>query len=162
MGAVLQRIDDPRDNLGKATRDELWDFAKAIGALPAMVQFLETHEWNITRGWVDRTTAPDRFGKRASQLTITKAEMENWLRQHGNTQISVAVRAAGYPTGQMIPPAGHIGPSPAMAAAPQPTVPPPSKSVAEMTMNEMRALARERGIKMARTDNANTLRAKLA
>ena len=145
----LTKIIDPRDNLGRATRDELWDFAKANG-----VSF--------------------------DQRTATKQYMEVELRTRGLTNIRPAVRFMGAPTGEYF---GHDGTSleppkirevdadadmlrqmKEQAAKPQDW---PVESMfrihpSAMNMPMLRAECKRLGIKMARTDNINSLREKLS
>lgn len=150
MGMVLTRVDDPRDNLGKATRDELWDFAKSSGIMPDMLKYLSDHEWDVQSGWRPRTNT-------ATQATITKPDMENFLRNRGMTNISVAVRAMGRPTGQF------LGPKPKpivhqVEVKPQEAAP---TDISGMGIQQLRQECKRRGIKLSRTDNLAAIRDKL-
>ncbi len=150
----LTKIIDPRDNLGRASRDELWDFAKANG-----VSF--------------------------DQRTATKQYMERELRGRGLTNIRVAVRLMGAPTGEVFPPDGStmtvdqpkitevdadadmVRQMKEQAAKPQdwPVTSTYKEDIPKlfmsMGMNELRAECKRRSIKMDRTDNKNSLRNKL-
>jgi hypothetical protein len=152
MGLVLTKIEDPRDSLGKATRDELWDFAKVKGAIPDMVSYLSKFEWTSDQGFRQRT-----IPFVASQATATKEEMENYLRNRGMVNVPVAIRCMGRPTGQFVE--GNTlmdQPSPVPVAEPA-----EATSVDKMSIQELRQECRSRGIKMARTDNIAKLRDKL-
>lgn len=147
---VLYKVDDARDSLGKATRDDLWQYAKAMGILPTMIEFMQTSEWHIERGWIGRVNLP------ATQANITKPDMEQFLRSRGHTNIVARQRIMGMP----------IDPEP-VYAAPVPQPKPQAAPAAEtkdpdkMSMNELRAECKARNIKMDRRDNLSSLRNKV-
>ncbi len=137
MGAVLTKIDDPRDLLEKATRDEIFDFAVAQGVaeitedMPAIIMrniLREKKKTNIK--------IPDRplganpgveliKARESMQETETVPEVnadDDLMRQYQTSKVE-----------------------------PQ-----------SMTMGQLRAECKRRGIKMARTDNMQTLREKLS
>lgn len=135
MGAILHHITDPRDSLEKATRYELVEFANANGM------------------------------KDVSEA-MPAILIRRKLRAAGLTNIKVPPRLLGIVGGEMIS---------------DDRVPPTDKKVVEvdadddlarqfeqeqtdpskMSMNELRAACKERGIKMDRTDNTQSLRDKL-
>lgn len=142
----LTKIIDPRDNLGRMSRDELWDFAVA-----------------------------NRVPLKFDQSTATKAYLETELRSRGITNARAAIRVQGRPTGEFYPPDGSTVTieSPKVtevdaysdmirqmegSGAKADDRP---KSVAEMNMTALRAECRRRGVKMVRTDNVQSLREKL-
>ena len=153
MGAVLYKNEDPRDNLGKATRDELWAFTKSSGIMPAMLEYLKGVYWHPQKGWTPRNP-----GEVADQSTITKPDMENFLRGRGCNNISVAIRSMGRPTGEYLGPKPTlVQPTPAPAA---PNADPPA-DIDKMSIGELRTECKARGIKMSRRDNMEAIRQKL-
>ena len=134
MSAQLLRIDDPRDKLEKATRDELYDFARAQGVT------------DITED-------------------MPAILMRRILRSKGKTNIDIPNRPLGSNPGVVAPPdkAQDVVAVPEITAEEDLMRQYQAAKVApaEMTMGQMRAECKRRGIKMARTDNMDTLRAKL-
>ena len=151
MGLQLTKTEDPRDKLGKATRDELWDYAKRSGVLPEMLSQLSNVGWQYDRGWQERHP-----GFVATQANVTKDDMEQYLRGRGYINPQVAIRVMGRPNGYID---GDKQPENTPQPAPQPSQ---TTEYDAMPMNALRAACRERGIKMARTDNLHSLRQKLA
>lgn len=135
MGAILQRIDDPRDDLLKMTRDELYAYGKAHG-----VEFPQGRD----------TPAFDMTGRTTGMVDI--------LRALGLRGPNMASRVLGSPA-PMEPP---VYSNQIIPKAPPP--PPPAElpaDVRDMTMGQLRKECKQRGVKIARTDNMNTLREKL-
>lgn len=123
MSAVLNRIEDNRDNLSKASRFELCQLAEARG-------ISEVH-----------------YG-----ATLTLEEMVNILRGKGVHDIKIPDRPLGIYQPLVL---GEIE-APKIEA-----VKAPEKPVGDMNIVELRSACKARGIKMARTDTTETLRAKL-
>ena len=146
MGAVLFKVEDPRDNLAKATRDELWDYVKAVGLMSDMMNFMKGQTFDIERGWIVRNGP-------ATQATITKLDMENYLRGRGHISMAVAVRAAGRPTGEFT---GNSVVAEVRTEQPKEPV-----AIDDLSITELRSQCKAKGIKLARTDNKNTMREKL-
>jgi hypothetical protein len=148
MGAVLYKNDDPRDNLAKATRDELWLFAKSSGLLPAMLDYLKGVYWHPQNGWTPRT----EMNQPANQATITKPDMENFLRSRGHNNISVAIRSMGRPTGE------YLGPRP---VPPAPKIPEPLPDLEKLSIGELRKECKVRNVPLSRRDNMDSMKQKL-
>jgi hypothetical protein len=155
----LTKIVDPRDNLGRASRDELWDFAKANG-----VAF--------------------------DQRTATKQYMEKELRDRGLTNIRVAVRFQGAPTGDYFPADGSAvtieqpkirevdadadmtrqmkeqaaksNDWPVESTVKKDGFPIRLGLLGHLSINELRAECKSRGIKLDRRDNMKSMREKLS
>jgi len=141
MGAILQRVDDDRDNLMKMTRDELRDLGKQHGIdLPPDLP----HS--------DLTSNPQ-----PNMVAILRA------RGIAGRDMSHRVLGSMQPVISELKYRNQIIPK-----APPPVIqpqrwederePPP---VAEMTMGQLRKECKRLGIKMDRRDNMNTLRDKL-
>jgi len=137
----ITRIEDPRDNLEKADRDQLYRFAVRMG-----VKEIDDRMY---------------MGGNAASL------MRMILRQRGYTNIGVPQHQLGMPRGTSIEqPSGN---PPQMlddmlkeqlkTALEKPA--PKAVEVKELTMWELRKECKARGIKMQRTDNLKTLREKL-
>lgn len=149
MGMALNKVEDPRDSLGKATRDELWDFAKSKGVVPAMLEYLSKYQWQPDRGFFERTQT-----FKADVNTATKFEMENYLRNRGLFEIRPAVRVMGRDINAPAPDvivrketSGHV------------------LDFIERTSSTRAQLAKEckrLGIKMSRTDTKEVLLEKLS
>lgn len=152
MGLVLTKTDDPRDKLGKATRDELWDYAKRAGVMPEMLSQLSLVGWSYDKGWQARYP-----GFVATQATVTKDDMEHYLRGRGFIDPQVAIRVMGAPVGYLD---GAKPQAPAHAAPVEPVQVP--AELAAMSIGELRKACRDKGIKLARTDNMVSMRQKLA
>jgi hypothetical protein len=150
MGAVLQRIDDPRDNLDKALPDELYFFAKSKGianinrAEPAdlmrhklrVAGFIDIPIPNRVLGqptdWRNEWSTGSKDDPRPS-ITAAQLLQKQWDDQQGKTN-----------------------------SAPIPQKNPVSELMVDrMSIQELRRECRNRGIKLARTDNLKTLREKL-
>lgn len=122
----LLKIEDPRDPLGKASRFELCQLAKAHGIA------------EITYG-----------------CGLQLPDMVKILHEKGVHSINIPDRPLGVYKPVVLN-ADDVAPQqPAPVAQPEP------KPVSEMNMTEMRKECKRRGIKMERTDNLHTLRAKL-
>lgn len=134
----LLRTEDPRDPLQKATRDELVDFAKL-------------------QGWIDINEQMPK------PLIIRK------LREKGISRIPIPDRPLGAFKGKDSygiiaeqPDAPTVNADDALIEQYEATKDEPvAKTPDEMTMGELRKACKARGIKMVRTDNLETLRAKL-
>lgn len=137
---TLHRIDDPRDALAKATRGELVKFAKARGLYPEIIN-----------------------GDMPAILIRKK------LRERGMTNIVIPKRILGQPSRPAaMGDGGHVETPNAVEAdaeadlerqwAQQAAKPSPP---AALTMKDLRAACKERGIKVERTDNMESLKVKL-
>lgn len=134
MGAVLTRIDDPRDTLERASRDELFFFAQSRG-----VSEIEQNMPAIL--------------------------MRKILRQKGLYAINIPNRPLGANPGVLAPdPQEQIPQMNADEALEEQwrQSKTEAKDVSKMGMGELRSECKRRGIKMARTDNLASLRAKLS
>lgn len=129
---ILNRIEDPRDNLHKASRYELCVIAKHHGI------------------------ADIGYGKDGQTLE----DMIKILRDNGVRDIKIPERPLGVYKPVILNADDLIPPS---AAHKHETVAKDdvSKSSSEMSITELRMECKKRGIKMARTDNMESLRAKL-
>jgi hypothetical protein len=145
MGAILTRIDDPRDNLMKMTRDELYDYGKENG--------IEFPQGRDTPAF-DGTSAPV-----PNMVAILRARglpgRDKSYRQLGAPQPLLSDPPASY-SNKILPKTPPPIPSPTWDRDQEP--PPP---IEKMTMGQMRKECKSRGIKMERRDNMNTLRDKL-
>lgn len=138
----LTRIDDPRDNLERADRDQLYRFAREKG-----IKEIDDRMY---------------MGGNAASL------MRMILRQKGITDISVPYHQLGMPTTMIQE--EPSGKPPVMIedmlleqlkeAQSAPRVPDPIP-VSKMSIGELRQTCKARGIKLARTDNMITMREKL-
>jgi hypothetical protein len=151
MGAVLQRIDDPRDNLDKALPDELYFFAKSRGitdinrAEPAVLMRKKLRDKGLVdipipnrvlgqpTDWHNEWSTGSKEDPRPS-ITAEQLMQKQWDEQQGKTNTPPAMKS------------------------PDPTEP---FDVAKAGIVELRKECKRRGIKMARTDNLVTLREKL-
>lgn len=141
---ILDRIDDPRDKLQRATRDEVYDFAVASGVTTVTI------------------------GGKVIPLSeqIPKPNLINELRARGLTNIRIPNRPLGAPPGVVIDddaPAGkkevvEVNADDDLARQVLQQLEP---DVSSMSMAELRSECKRRGIKMDRTDNMQTLRDKL-
>ena len=125
MSAVLNRIEDPRDNLSKASRFELCQIAERLG-------IEEVHY----------------------SAALTLEEMVAVLRSKNVHDIKLPDRPLG-----IYKPVVLNAEEPSEVKKPEP--PKAEKPVSGMSIIELRSACKVRGIKMARTDTAETLRAKL-
>lgn len=153
-----KRTVDPRDNLDKAHRRELVEFARANG--------VEVSE---------DMPADDIEGRPGTGL-------RNFLRAKGITRIAIPRRSIDHRGVEKTFPLQARKPAPQQAtsdewaefqqfkawkaqqqpapvAAPTPAA--PDKPVGDMSINELRDACKSRGIKMERRDNIASLRAKL-
>ena len=134
---ILNKIDDPRDALAKARRYELLKFAKANGvseiteAMPAILMR------KILRGrGLTRIAIPPRN-----------------LGQMNQSRSAEAAPVSGDQVPEIDADADLARQFGQMAPAPKPG--------AEMSINELRAAVKAKGLKIARTDTMESLRAKL-
>lgn len=152
MGLVLTKTEDPRDKLGKATRDELWDYAKRAGVISEMLTQLTQVGWSFDKGWQARHP-----GFVATQATATRDDMEHYLRGRGFIDPQVAIRIMGAPVGYID---GAKAQAPAQRSPVEPIHVP--AEIAALSIGELRKACRDKGIKLARTDNMVSMRQKLA
>lgn len=139
---ILNKIDDPRDNLAKATRYAVWQFAKANGInfpedAPADVVRAALRQRGLRNIPVNRPALGAQNGPAGGQAIVPDAQgvevdatadlAAQWERD----------RKRDLETGKTKRPERHN------------------------PMNELRARAKELGIKVDRRDNVNTLRAKV-
>lgn len=140
---ILNRIEDPRDNLSKATRYQVWKFAKANGVdfpedAPADLVRAELRRKGLTRIPVNRPPLGAQNGPIGSVAIAQPAQQgverdatsdlaEQWAREQQRARDEGRVKR------------------------------PPRHN----PMNELRAEARALGIKLDRRDNVETLRAKV-
>jgi hypothetical protein len=132
-------MEDPRDNLEKATRDQLWAYAKSVGVA-------EVRE------------------------PMPKLLCEQILRAKGFTNIPVDVTPLGSPSVRAGPPK-LIETQPVAAIdamtdlrrqyEQQQANPDPVPVPEELNFVQLRSELKRRGIKFARSDNFETLKAKL-
>lgn len=148
MAMVLNKIEDPRDQLGKATRDELWSFAKAKGVVPAMLEYLSKYQWQPDRGFYERP-----FPFVATVNTASKFEMENYLRNRGLYDIKPAVRVMGRDIN---------APDPTVYETPQTLEKVVDDAAKNMTRAQLAKECKIRRIKMSRTDTKEILLEKLS
>lgn len=125
---ILNRIEDPRDNLHKASRFELCAIAKHHGI------------------------SEIRYNKDGQTLD----DMIKILRDNGVRDIKIPERPLGVYK-PVILNADDVVPKQSTPVVSN-TV---EKPVSAMTIIELRSECKRRGIKMARTDNMDSLRAKL-
>lgn len=135
---ILNKIDDPRDALAKARRYELLKFAKANGiseiteSMPAILMR------KILRGrGLTRIAIPPRILGQVNQSRSAEAAPVS------SDQVPEIDAEADL--------ARQFG----QAAVTTP------KPVAEMSINDLRAAVKAKGLKIARTDTMESLRAKL-
>lgn len=129
---ILTRNDDPRDNLEKMTRDELWHYARENGVSD---KFPAGHNTLI----IDYTSD-------------ARPNMVSILRALGLKGKDMSGRTLGGPPIITEPPKYKAPPEVKETA----TTP-----VSEMTIQQLRSECIERGIKVERTDNKATLRDKI-
>lgn len=138
----LTRIEDPRDNLERASRDELFRFAQDRGV----------------------KEIDDRMFMGANAAIM----MRKILRQKGMTNIQVRPQQLGMPPGVGESASSPVPSTETISAdemaerdyAAQQAVN-PEVPVEKMDIRQLRHECKARGIKMARTDNLKTLREKL-
>lgn len=127
----ILRVEDPRDPVHRASRDQLWDYAKKNG--------------------IKEIPNPDVPQKLMVQILLAK----------GIRDIGVPTYVLGQPSGvveQSKPsPQNSVEVDELADLARQFSTTP----VAKMNINELRDACRARGIKMARTDKMSDLRKKL-
>lgn len=144
----LTKIVDPRDNLGRASRDELFDFARANGVAfdqrTATKQYMEREL--RSRGLSHIRPAVRFMGYPTGEVFPA----EGGLVVQDQPKV-VEVNADADMVRQMKEQAKQEWP-----------VESTFKSVDEMKMGELRAECKRRGIKMERTDNLKSLREKLS
>jgi hypothetical protein len=149
MGAVLTRIDDPRDALERARRPELTAYARANGINTISI------------------------GERAVRVDEAPAILvRQVLRDRRLTRIPIARKMLGAPEGRaaaMAPPdafpaANEVDATADLArqfaAAPSSPLP-KRKPASQMTINELGAEMKRLKIKRDRRDNMITMRAKI-
>jgi hypothetical protein len=163
MGAILTKIDDPRDNLMKMTRDELYDYGKENG-----VEFPQGRDTPA----FDGTSAPV-----PNMVDILRARglpgRDKSYRQLGSPQPLLSDPPASY-SNKILPKTPPPVPSPTwdrdvaegVRAHVNSIIDDPASDrhvevIEELTMGELRMHCKRRGIKMSRRDNMNTLRDKL-
>lgn len=127
---ILNKIEDPRDNLEKARRPELFAFAQA-NRVPEIV----TED-------------------------MPAVVMRTILRNKGLSRISIPRRPLGLPVQAQMEPGQKVQEVDAAADLARQWQA-ESKPVSEMGITDLRKACKERGIKMERRDNMQTLRAKL-
>lgn len=140
----IMRIEDPRDELEKANRDELFRFAQSVGV----------------------AEIDERMFMGANAAIM----MRKVLRQRGITNIRIPARQLGMPYGAISPePSGKSMTADEMAemdyAAQRKaseTENKPSVDIAQMTIGALRRTCKERGVKFDRTDKMTMLREKLS
>ncbi len=133
---ILNKIEDPRDSLSRARRSELVPFARAKGLT------------NVTE---------------AMPAVLIRRE----LRAAGFTRIAVPHRPLGAQNQTPLPAGVTEGSKIAEVDADADLArqfaaqSAPIKAVADMAINELRAACKERGIKLSRRDNMQSMREKL-
>lgn len=133
MGAILREIIDPRDNLERAKRDELVDFAKAQG-----IPHSEINE-------------------QMPAILIRRV-----LRSKGLIDIKIPSRPLGGPEGgEPIVSEQNIEQVNAEDDLVRQYQQQSMQDVSTMSFHDMRRACRDRGIQYTRRDNMDTLRAKL-
>jgi hypothetical protein len=160
MGAVLQRIDDPRDNLDKALPDELYFFAKSKGitdinrAEPAELMRKKLRVKGLVdipipnrvlgqpTDWRNEWSTGSKEDPRPS-ITADQLLQKQWDEQQGKTNKRAGVEK--FSTEQIV---GSL-------------IEQKLVDVDNFDIKQVRKLCKSRGIKMARTDNLKTLREKL-
>ena len=148
----LFKSDDPRDELDKATRDELWGYAKHLGVIPDMIRYMSNFTWTPDKGFIS-------IQREASQANVTHPEMANWLRNMGYTHMKAAVRVMG----RAVEPT-EFGPVEKMQldnTHRQMYPIPETVPVDAMSIQELRKELKAMGLKTERRDNTATLRTKL-
>jgi hypothetical protein len=148
MGAIMTKSEDPRDNLLKMHRDELYDLGTAHGIV-----------------------FPQGRDTPAFDATNNPNHMVPMLRAAGIRGPDMSHRVLGSPMPLVIPPPATYS-NKILPKTPPPVPqqqrpldwnrdaePPPP--IEKMTMGQMRKECKSRGIKMDRRDNMNTLRDKL-
>jgi len=129
---------DPRDNLQKATRFELVDFAKANGiAVPEDAPAIYTMKILRARG-LTNIKVPDRPLGLYANSGETLTETNSSAIVEGDTPNADDDLIRQYEAQKKQP------------------------DVSQLTMGELRVLCKSRGIKMARTDTMQTLKEKLS
>jgi hypothetical protein len=144
MGAVLTRIEDPRDNLMKMTRDELYDYGMENG-----VEFPQGRDTPA----FDGTSHP-------------VPNMVAILRARGLPGRDKSHRVLGLAQPLFSdPPPSYSNKIIPKAPPPEPSLtwrePEELPTVDKMTMGQLRKECKILGLKMSRRDNMNTLREKL-
>jgi len=132
---ILDRVDDPRDLLGKATRYELARFAKEKG-VPGITE----------------ETPADVSRKILRSRGLTDIKIPNRQLGSYDNVVPPAVTSAGEPASENAIDAVDL----LTAEYEQ------KKDISQMSMNELRAECRARGVKMERRDNVQSLREKLS
>jgi hypothetical protein len=168
MSIVLTRIEDPRDNLQKATRDELWDYAKANGVdfdqrtTPRQVMEHVLRSKNLVNvripirvlgrptGAYEDEVAPTKQVEEGPKTVDAMDDLMRQWRERGSQQAEWAAAQAADRKYAEEWPAGTDTPTP------RPVLP------SEMHMGTLRAELARRGIKFDRKDKKPALLEKLA
>ena len=134
---ILNKIDDPRDALAKARRYELLKFAKANGISEITESMPAILMRKILRGrGLTRIAIPPRTLGQMNQARSAEAAPSSGDQVPEIDADADLARQFGQP------------------AAPKPA--------GDMSINELRAAVKAKGLKIARTDTMESLRAKLA
>lgn len=138
LGSVW-KAEDPRDNLEKAGKYEIWQFAKANGVLEITYETPSILARKILRakGLVNIRVADRPIG----------SDLPTVYNSDAPAISSVTIKSSE---------TREINADDLLMAEYQ-----QQKSPRSMTMTELRTACKSRGIKMARTDNLRTLREKL-
>lgn len=139
---ILNKIDDPRDSLAKATRYAVWQYAKANGldfpeSAPADVVRAALRQRGLTRIPVNRPPLGAQNGPGGGETIVPQA---NGIERDATADLAAQWerdRLRDLETGKTKRPERHN------------------------PMTPLRAKAKELGIKVDRRDNATTLAAKI-
>ena len=145
MSLQLSQVVDPRDNLGRASRDELWDFAKANG--------IAFDQRTATKAYMEKML-------REKGLTHIKVAVRFQGRPTGDFYSEdgkVTTQPSRVST--VDADADMIRQMKEQAAQPNDR---DDKPIADMTIGELRALCKRQGIKISPRDNRVALREKLS
>ncbi len=150
----LTKIIDPRDNLARASRDELWDFAKANG-----VAF---DQRTATKGYMERELRSRGLTNIRAAIRFMGAPTGDFFPPDGGTVTTVEPAKIT----EVDADADMVRQMKEQAANPQDwpvdSTHDARKHVDDMNQKELRAECKRRGIKMVRTDNMKSLREKLS
>lgn len=137
---ILNKIDDPRDNLQKATRYQVWKFAKENG-----VDFPEDAPADIVRAELRR--------RRLTRIPVNRPELGAQSGGGGEAFVPGTTGAQVDATDDLAQQWARDRQRELQESGKRP--------VRHNPMNELRAKAKELGIKVDRRDNLETLRAKV-
>lgn len=157
--AVLTRIEDPRDNLARARKRELYSFAARHGVSEITADMGADDMRDILRARnLTRIEIPPRtLGQHHGPINVEARPMPQPMPRPDQDTVAMLLKQVAELTAQIQNLQGQQKPTQQQLAQRQPT-----QSVQEpKKINELRAALKANGVKVLRTDTLETLKAKL-